>query len=83
MSEELRIKVTAGLCEIIFRTGVSTGADNDTRPGISFDFVSEVPVRQEGGKYYGGAGVIGRKDAALLRDMLEIFLKDHAAGRIT
>jgi hypothetical protein len=27
------------------------------------------------GKHYGGAGVIGRKDAAKLRNMLDEFLK--------
>lgn len=77
---EVTIDVVGGLCQIKFQAGCSTGKDDDTRPGVSFDLVSDHPPSRMGDKYCHGMGVIGRKDAARLRDMLEIFLKAHARG---
>jgi hypothetical protein len=83
--EELRITVVAGLCELIFSPGFSTGPDHsDTSPGIGFDGIASVASVRGAPSVRGeirfGHGVIGREDAAKLRDMLEIFLKNHSAG---
>jgi hypothetical protein len=79
---EIEMEVAGGLCRIKFRPGVSTGPrDSDTAPGIGFELISEIPARRfPNGMYYHGMGVIGREDATRLRDALEIFLKNHAAG---
>jgi len=79
---EVEMEVVGGMCRIKFRTGVSTGpSGSDTSPGVGFDLISDRPALQFGdGKYYHGIGVIGRSDAAALRDALELFLKSHARG---
>lgn len=78
--DKIDIEVIGGMCTIIFSPAVSCGADDDGQPGVGFELCSEVPALEYNGKYFSGTGVIGRKDAARLRDMLEIFLKNHAAG---
>lgn len=81
MSEKLEIEVVGGFCKIRFSPGSSTGPSGcETSPGVGFDLVSDVPTHEMRGKFFHGAGVIGRSDAAALRDMLEIFLKTHARG---
>lgn len=84
MGEKLTITVVAGLCELTFRTGMSTGRDDDTNPGVGFDAVATFARVKDGtavkGEIHFGSGVIRREDATKLRDMLEIFLKNHAAG---
>lgn len=84
MSKENRVEmeVVAGLCRIGFEPGWSTGKEDGANPGIHFDLVSDYPGRQHpDGKYWHGMGVIRREDAARLRDMLEIFLKETCPRR--
>ena len=81
MAKTLKMEVVGGLCRISFRAGVSTGpSGSDASPGIGFELVSDHPTREIRGKFYHGMGVIGRSDAAALRDMIEVFLKSHARG---
>lgn len=73
---ELKIPVVAGLCELRFQFGSSVGGEDDTRPGVGFDMISDVPgVQLKDGKFWLGSGVIGRAHATQLRNELEIFLK--------
>jgi hypothetical protein len=77
---ELIIPVYAGLCELRFSFGCSCGPDNDHNPGVGFNLITShlPPMANAYGQFRVGAGVIGRKDAAELRDALEIFLKQSA-----
>lgn len=73
---EIEMEVAGGLCSLKFVTGVSTGKPgSDTSPGVGFELSSDYPGHERNGKWFHGMGVIGRADAARLRDELEIFLK--------
>lgn len=72
--------MVGGMCSLQFDMGCSTGPNDDTNPGVGFQLNSPVQCFGSNGHYRHGTGVIGRKDAARLRDALEIFLKNHAAG---
>lgn len=74
---KVEIEVVAGCCKLIFSPGDSTGV-GDTDPGVGFECVSTFVGPQRDGKWSIGRGVIGRADAARLRDELEVFLKAHA-----
>lgn len=73
------MEVVGGLCRVSFTPFMSTGPDgSDTSPGVGFDLVGDYPIVQDGKSHHWG--IIGRNDARRLRDMLEIFLKNYAAG---
>ena len=76
MNVQIEVPVAGGMCKLLFRPGCSTGGA-DTNPGVGFDYVSEVQLLANKNNFYGGMGVIGRKDAAVLRDMLNEFLRKH------
>ena len=72
--KELWIDVAGGCCRLRFRSGGSTGG-SDTDPGVSFLLKSDLPAHPTSdGFYWNGMGVIGRSDAAKLRDLLDDFL---------
>lgn len=74
-TKDVVIDVVGGMVRLTFSPGYSTGRERDTNPGIGFAYESDAePRRNSTGKYCGGKGVIGRKQAADLRDMLDKFL---------
>lgn len=80
-NDAIEIDVVGGLAKATFKPGCATGRDDDTRPGVGFDVVAtHVSGPRSDGTFHVGCGVIGRHDAARLRDMLEIFLKSHTRG---
>lgn len=89
MTDAIVIDIPSGCCRLTFKPWVMTGPTGcDTSPGIGFDietsFITKIAddsIRSMiPGKFEFGSGVISREDATRLRDMLEIFLKNHAAG---
>jgi hypothetical protein len=80
--EKLEVQVAGGLCRLVFEPACSTGPSGcDTSPGVGFTLISSVPARQRpNGGFYTGMGVIGRSDAVAMRDMLDAFIRAHAAG---
>jgi hypothetical protein len=84
------VPVVASLFDLEFTIGSSTGTDLDTRPGIGVALVPNAtcgriatPTEAALLAEMRPGGVIGREAAAKLRDELEIFLKNHAAGTMT
>lgn len=81
------VPVAASLFDIEFTFGSSTGTDPDLRPGVGVALVpsetcSRIATESERAMLADlrPGGVIGRAEAQKLRDELEIFLKNHAAG---
>lgn len=66
--DKISIPVIGGMMTLRFGNVCSTGTDPDTKPGIGFELTAGAQLfpSRHGTGFYGGSGVIGRKDARLL-----------------
>ncbi|MFC7663675.1 hypothetical protein ACFQWF_14575 [Methylorubrum suomiense] len=71
---DVTINVPTALCWLQFRPEVTTGTDEDTRPGLGFTLVAYPESRGEW-----PCGVIPRTEAARLYNMLAEFLARNPA----